>query len=59
MCFYVALGLIAPRLVLLGLWLFQSPWIGVLQPWYLGVLGWLGVPFTTLAYTLIHRSSLE
>ena len=59
MCFFVALGLITPRLALALLWLFRSTWIEVLQPWWLGVLCFLCVPFTSLAYVLIHHHAGE
>jgi len=55
MCFYVALGLITPRLALALLWLFRSSWVAVLHPWWLGMLGFVCVPFTSLAYVLIHH----
>ena len=57
MCFFVALGLIAPRLVLLGLWFFRETWVAVLDPWWLGLLGWLFFPFTSLAYVLINAQA--
>ncbi len=57
MCFFVALGLIAPRLALVLLWLFRSSWVGVLQPWWIGILGFIGAPFTSLAYVLIYANA--
>jgi hypothetical protein len=57
MCLYVALGLITPRLVLALLFLFRSAWVAILQPWWLAVLGFLFVPFTSLAYVLIHAQT--
>ncbi len=57
MCFYVALGFVFPRLALALLWLFRGEWTAVLQPWWLGLLGFLFLPFTTLAYVLIHAAT--
>jgi hypothetical protein len=56
MCFVVLLGAILPRLTLVLVWLFTT-WTQVLQPWWLGFLGFLFVPCTTLAYVLIHLES--
>jgi hypothetical protein len=56
MCFVVLLGAVLPRVTLALLWLFTE-WLDVLRPWWLGVLGFLFLPYTTLAYTVIHRYS--
>ncbi len=57
MCLYVALGLVFPRVSLALLCLFRPEWAAAVRPWWLGVLGFLVVPFTTLAYLLIHAAS--
>jgi hypothetical protein len=56
MCFVVLLGAAVPRLTLVALWLF-SEWTSVLAPWWLALLGFLFLPYTTLAYVAIHRYS--
>ncbi len=56
MCLAVLLGLIVPRVTLVLLWLLTN-WTEALRPWWLGLLGFFIVPFTTLAYVLIHHWS--
>jgi hypothetical protein len=56
MCIVVLLGMLLPRVTLALLWLFTL-WTQVLEPWWLGFLGFLALPYTTLAYVLIHRWS--
>jgi hypothetical protein len=56
MCLVVLLGALVPRVTLALLWLFKD-WTRVLSPWWLGVLGFLLLPYTTLAYVLIHHWS--
>ena len=56
MCLAVLLGLIVPRVTLVLLWFFTN-WTEVLRPWWLGLLGFFFVPFTTLAYVLIHHAA--
>ena len=59
MCLYVLIGLLAPRLALFLTWIFRRDWLAVLTPWWIGLLGFLLVPFTTLAYVLIHAHAGE
>ena len=48
--------MLLPRVTLVLLWLFTDPaWTRVLHPWWLGFLGFLALPYTTLAYVLIHQ----
>jgi hypothetical protein len=56
MCLVVVLGALVPRVTLALLWLFGD-WTRVLTPWWLGFLGFLFLPYTTLAYVAIHRWS--
>jgi formate hydrogenlyase subunit 3/multisubunit Na+/H+ antiporter MnhD subunit len=56
MCLVVLLGAVLPRLTLALLWFFTE-WTRVLSPWWLGFLGFLVLPYTTLAYVCIHRWS--
>jgi hypothetical protein len=46
-------------LTLALLWFFTGPpsWTSVLQPWWLGLLGFFFLPYTTLAYVVIHHYS--
>lgn len=56
MCLLVLLGAFLPRFTLALLWLFGRT-DGVYDPWWLGLLGFFFVPFTTLAFALIHMHS--
>jgi hypothetical protein len=55
MCFAVVLGALLPRVTLALLW-FLTEWTRVLNVW-LGLAGFLLLPYTTLAYVLIHHVS--
>lgn len=57
MCLYVLIGLVAPRLALALTWIFRREWLAILTPWWVGLLGFLLLPFTTLAYVLIHAQA--
>jgi hypothetical protein len=59
MCLVVLLGAVLPRLTLALLWFFSGPpaWTSVLNPRWLGFLGFLFLPYTTLAYVAIHHWS--
>ena len=56
MCLIVALGALLPRVTLVLLYLFKD-WTRVLSPWWIGLLGFLFLPYTTLAYVAIHHYS--
>ncbi len=57
MCLVVLLGMLVPRVTLFLLWFFTT-WVdNVFKPWWLGVLGFIMLPYTTLAYVLLHRWS--
>ena len=56
MCFYVALGLALPRVALAILWLLHRT-EGVYEPWWLGLVGFFLLPYTALAWALIHLYS--
>ena len=56
MCLAVALGLIVPRITLAVLWLLGKT-DGVYDPWWLGIAGFFVLPYTTLAWALIHLQS--
>jgi len=57
MCIYVLIGLFLPRVALALTWLFRREWVAVIDPWWVGLLGFLFLPFTTLAYVLVHAYS--
>jgi hypothetical protein len=54
MCLLVIVGALLPRVTLLLLWLFTT-WTQVLVPWWLGVLGFLFLPTTTLAFVCLRH----
>ena len=56
MCLVVLFGALLPRVTLALLYIF-SAWTSVLEPWWLGFLGFLFLPYTTLAYVVIHHYS--
>jgi hypothetical protein len=56
MCFIVLLGALVPRITLVLLYLFTE-WTKVLHPAWLALLGFLFLPYTTLAYVAIARYS--
>lgn len=56
MCFVVLLGALLPRVTLALLW-FLTEWTRVLHPAWLGLLGFLFLPYTTLAYVLVANYS--
>ena len=56
MCLVVLLGALVPRVTLALLWLLTE-WTRVLSPWWLGFLGFLFLPYTTLAYVVIAHYS--
>ena len=58
MCLIVLLGAMVPRITLALIYVFtDGPWTRVLEPWWLGLLGFLFLPYTTLAYVVIHHVS--
>jgi hypothetical protein len=46
-----------PRVTLALLWFLTEWTIGVFNPWWLGILGFLFLPYTALAYVVIHHYS--
>jgi len=56
MCLYVLMGLLVPRVALAILWLLGRT-EDVYQPWWLGLAGFFVLPYTTLAWLLIHMQS--
>ena len=56
MCLVVLLGLVVPRCTLVLLYFFTD-WTRVITACWLALLGFLILPYTTLAYVLIHHYS--
>jgi hypothetical protein len=56
-CLLVLLALISPRLALLALWLFTDLLSRAFESWVVPALGFLLLPWTTLAYALMWASS--
>lgn len=52
-CLAVVLALISPRLALAALWLFSDLLSRAFDGWLLPLLGFLLLPWTTLAYALM------
>lgn len=51
-CLFVILGLAVPRLTLVLLWLFTT-WTRAIDSTLIAILGFLFVPYTTLAYVTL------
>jgi hypothetical protein len=50
MCFIILIAFFMPRLILAGLYFFYHVCFNVFQTWYWPLLGFLFMPYTTLAY---------
>ncbi len=48
-CALVVLALLVPRVVMFFIWLLTT-WFDVFQSWWVPLLGFLFMPYTTLAY---------
>ncbi|MBN2581498.1 MAG: hypothetical protein JXL80_00410 [Planctomycetes bacterium] len=53
-CFVALLGLAAPRVALAIIWLFSNALGRAFDSWLLPILGFLLMPYTTLAYVGAH-----
>jgi hypothetical protein len=56
-CFLVLFALISPRLALFALFLFSNLLSRAFDSWFLPLLGFLLLPWTTLAYAVMWSSS--
>jgi hypothetical protein len=56
-CLVALLALISPRLALIALWLFGDLLGRAFDAWWLPVLGFFLLPWTTLAYAVMWSSS--
>ncbi len=53
-CCLVALAtLLGPRLLLFGAWLFTH-WYNAFDSWWVALLGWLFLPYTSLAWMYVY-----
>jgi hypothetical protein len=56
-CFLVLFALISPRLALFFLWLFSDLLSRAFDSWFVPLLGFFLLPWTTLAYAVMWSSS--
>jgi hypothetical protein len=56
-CFVVLFALISPRLALFALWLFGDLLSRAFEGWFVPLLGFFLLPWTTLAYAVMWSSS--
>jgi hypothetical protein len=54
-CLFVALALMLPRLLIIGLWLLSDWFNGVFDSTLWPVLGFFFLPTTTLWYSAVHH----
>ena len=52
-CFLALLALISPRLALFAIWLFDNLLDRAYEEWYVPLIGFFILPWTTLAYALM------
>ena len=52
-CLVVLLALISPRLALFGMWLFSNILSRAFDSWFLPLIGFILLPWTTLAYAIM------
>lgn len=55
MCLIVILGAFAPRAALVILWLFTTQLTQAFDSFWLGLLGFIVLPFTTLFYAIAYQ----
>jgi hypothetical protein len=56
-CLAVLLALISPRLALFFIWIFSDLLSRAFDEWYVPLLGFFLLPWTTLAYAVLWSSS--
>jgi hypothetical protein len=56
LCFVTALGLLAPRFIIVLLWLFTDFMSRAYTNWWLPTLGFFLLPTTTIAYAVAKNS---
>ena len=58
-CFFAALVLIGPRFAILLWWLFDhARWSSAFESFMVGFIGFLLVPWTTMAYVLVAQGGV-
>lgn len=55
-CFVVLLALFSPRLALFFIWLFSNLLSRAFEDWWVPLLGFFVLPWTTLAYAVMWSS---
>ena len=55
-CFAALLALISPRLALFFIWIFSDLLSRAFEAWYVPLLGFFLLPWTTLAYAVMWAS---
>jgi len=61
-CFFLSLVFFGPRLAILIGWFFpafRANWELAFESWFIGFIGWLFVPWTTLMYVFVARGGVE
>jgi hypothetical protein len=56
-CFVVLFALISPRLALFAIWIFSDLLSRAFDSWFVPLLGFFLLPWTTLAYAVMWSSS--
>lgn len=54
MCFIILIGAFAPRVGIVLLWLFTNELTQAFESFWIGLLGFALLPFTTLLYALVY-----
>ena len=58
-CYRFSLAFISPRLALFGMWIFSDLLSRAFDSWFVPLLGFFLLPWTTLAYAVMWCSSDE
>jgi hypothetical protein len=56
-CLFALLAVISPRLALVAVWLFSDLLSRAFESWFVPLLGFFLLPWTTLAYAVMWSSS--
>lgn len=53
-CLFALMAIVGPRFAIIVWWIFdQARWQEAFSSFWVGFIGWLAVPWTTLAYALV------